>query len=347
MARGGLRAVSARATLVAVSDPAGTVLERLRACVERWSASQGAPFGDPCEPGPGWLSLVPALVPVLGDLRPTILTWTTSPGWERAPVSLLRSHTLRWLHRHYPFAELRPEEWDELDRTYVELLEGTRNALAAARGPEELGARLTDLVAAWQTALTQLTRSWVTSQQGRLRPTVSAEYSPELQLDILGLGLEELTEPILDLGCGERAELIRYLRACGKAAVGIDRYLSVEDGVQQIDWFSLPLVPDSWGTVIAHQSFSLHFLHHHLGSGPEPERYARRYREILGAVRRGGAFVYAPGLPFLEPLLSDREFRVERHRVSGIPDEPALTARWVALLGESPLYACRVERSGG
>jgi hypothetical protein len=330
-----------------VSDPTSTVLERLRACVERWSTSQGAPLGDPCEPGSGWLGLVPAVVPVLMDLRPTVLSWTKSPGWERAPVSLLSSCTLRWLHRHYPFAELRPEEQDELDRTYVGLLEGTRDALAAARGHEELGARVTDLVAGWQAALALLARSWVTPEQGRMRPTVSAEYSPELQLTILGLGLEGLAEPVLDLGCGERAELVRYLRARGKAAVGIDRYLSVEDGVRELDWFSLPLVPDSWGTVIAHQSFSLHFLHHHLGSGPEPERYARRYREILGAVRRGGAFVYAPGLPFLEPLLSDREFRVERRTVSGIPDEPALTARWLAVLGESPLYACRVERIGG
>jgi hypothetical protein len=330
-----------------VSDPTSTVLERLRACVERWSTSQGAPLGDPCEPGSGWLGLVPAVVPVLADLRPTVLTWTSNPGWERAAVSLLRSRTLRWVHRYYPFVELRSEDRDELDRTYVELLEGTRDALAAACGPGELGARLTDLVAAWQAAFTLLVRSWVAPEQGRLRPTVSAEYSPELQLTILGLRLEELAEPILDLGCGERAHLVRYLRACGKAAVGIDRYLSVEDGVRETDWFSLPLVPDSWGTVIAHQSFSLHFLHHHLGSGPEPERYARRYREILRAVRRGGAFVYAPGLPFLEPLLSDREFRVERRMVSGIPDEPALTARWLAVLGESPLYACRVERTAG
>ena len=328
-----------------MSDPLSTPLERLRAAVERWSAE--AALGDPSEPGPGWLGLTPAVVPVLMDLRPAILSAAEGAGWERAPVSLLTSRTLRCLHRHYPFVELRPEERGALDRTYVELLEGTRDALAQAESREQLTARVTELVAAWQAALTRLTRSWITSPVGRLRPTVSAEYSPELQLTVLGLSLEELAEPILDLGCGERAELVRYLRRHGKAAVGIDRYLSVEEGVREADWFSLPLLPDSWGTVIAHQSFSLHLLHHHLGSGAQLERYARRYRELLRAVRRGGAFVYAPGLPFLEPLLSDQEFRVERLPVSGIPDDPALTAQWVTLLGESPLYACRVERIGG
>jgi hypothetical protein len=281
------------------------------------------------------------------ELRPAILSFTESAGWERAPVSLLSSRTLRWLHRYYPFVELAPEERVALDRTCVEVLEGTRDALALTESREQLTLRVTELVTAWHAALTRLMRSWVTSQAGRLRPTISAEYSPELQLSVLGLRLEELDEPILDLGCGERAELVCYLRKHGKAAVGIDRYLSVEEGAREADWFSLPLLPDNWGMVIAHQSFSLHFLHHHLGSGAQVERYARRYREILGAVKRGGAFVYAPGLPFLEPLLSDQEFRVTRLGVSGIPNDPALTARWVALLGESPLYTCRVERIGG
>ena len=313
--------------------------------MEHWSAE--AALGAPSEPGPGWLGLAPAVVPVLMDLRPAILGSAERAGWERAPVSLLSSGTLRWLYRHYPFVELRAEERGALDQINVELVEGTRDALARTRSHEQLTRRLTELVAAWQVALGRLARSWVTSPAGRLRPTVAAEYSPELQLAVLGLRLEELAEPILDLGCGARAELVCYLRKQGKAAVGIDRYLSVEEGVREADWFSLPLLPDSWGTVIAHQSFSLHFLHHHLGSGAQAERYARRYREILGAVRRGGAFVYAPGLPFLEPLLSAEEFRVERRAVSGIPDDPALTAQWVALLGESPLYACRVERIRG
>jgi hypothetical protein len=328
-----------------VSDPPSSLLERLRTSVERWSAE--AALGDPAEPGPGWLGLAPAVVPILMQLRPAILSFTVGAGWEREPASLLSSRTLHWLHRYYPFVELPSEQRVALDRTCAELLRGIRDTLALAESQEQLTLRITELVTAWQATLTRLTRSWVTSPAGRLRPTVSAEYSPELQLSILGLRLEELAEPILDLGCGERAGLVRYLRSQGKAAVGIDRYLSVEEGVRAADWFSLPLLPDSWGTVIAHQSFSLHFLHHHLGTGGEAERYARRYREILGALRRGGAFAYAPGLPFLEPLLSDREFRVTRLRVSGIPDDPEQAARWVAPLGESPLYACRVERVGG
>jgi SAM-dependent methyltransferase len=173
-----------------------------------------------------------------------------------------------------------------------------------------------------------------------LREVVSAEYAPELQLRVLGLDADALPEPILDLGCGPGAALVRALRARGKDAAGIDWLAAPADGVRRASWLELPLAEGSLGTVISHLGFSLHFLHHHLRPGDEALRYARRYMEILRALRPGGLFAYAPGLPFVEAHLPATQWRVERTPVA-IPRPPA-----PAGAPELPWYASRVVRLG-
>jgi SAM-dependent methyltransferase len=169
-------------------------------------------------------------------------------------------------------------------------------------------------------------------------PVVSAEYAPELQLAVLGVEPDLLPEPILDLGCGAEARLVRALRARGKDARGIDRAATPSEGVSRTGWFDAPLAEASLGTALSHLAFSLHFLHHHLRPGDEAARYARRYMEILRALRPGGLFAYAPGLPFVEAHLPAGTWRVERTPVA-IPRPPAPPGT-----PELPWYASRVIR---
>jgi SAM-dependent methyltransferase len=169
-----------------------------------------------------------------------------------------------------------------------------------------------------------------------------AQYSPEFQLELLGVGADALPDPILDLGCGQDAALVHWLREQGRDAFGID--LRAEDCTSYIlraDWLSFPLESEHWATIISHQGFSNHFLNHHLRRNGRPERYARRYLAILRALKPGGSFLYAPGLPFFEPLLPSDVFHVERRPVRGV-EHSGVGQALLGRVGADVLYATRV-----
>jgi hypothetical protein len=168
-----------------------------------------------------------------------------------------------------------------------------------------------------------------------------AEYSVTLQLRVLALEPAALAEPILDLGCGASASLIRELRRLGKDAHGLDRARSTEPGVRLGDWLDFDLGRGRWGTVLSHMGFSNHFVHHHLRSGESAARYARRYMDVLAALRPQGLFAYAPGLPFLERLLPRERYALSRHPVPDLAGTP-IERQLEAALGESVLYSCQV-----
>lgn len=52
-------------------------------------------------------------------------------------------------------------------------------------------------------------------EQYKLSPIVSkkvcSEYTPQFQLEVLHIDIAELKEPVLDLGCGQSAGLVKYL----------------------------------------------------------------------------------------------------------------------------------------
>lgn len=55
---------------------------------------------------------------------------------------------------------------------------------------------------------------------------VCEEYSPQLQVRLLGIEINHLRQPLLDIGCGKSARLVRYLRARHIKAYGIDKLTS-------------------------------------------------------------------------------------------------------------------------
>jgi hypothetical protein len=191
---------------------------------------------------------------------------------------------------------------------------------------------------------------YASSLEEFFRPLVSAEgfggrgaeYSAELQLGILDLRLDRLREPIVDLGCGVDAKLVKHLRAANLAATGVERR-SAAPNVILADWFDVRFESESIGTIISHLAFSLHFLHQHWQGGDRAYHYASKYMELLRSLVRGGCFCYAPGLPFIEALLPTDEYVVTK---STLP-EPLASA--MASLrdigtGESVAYACQVRR---
>jgi hypothetical protein len=173
---------------------------------------------------------------------------------------------------------------------------------------------------------------------------LSEEYSADLQLKVLNLKLAEVSEPILDVGCGKDAMLVQLFRQHGMSAIGIDLDAKPQVGGVSVDWFQFPFVPGYFGTIVAHLSFTLHFLKHHLDPSGDAERFAKQYMAMLRALKVGGRMTYAPGLPFIERLLPAREYSVSRYAIEDFPTDAQAGDFYARRLGENPLYACHVQR---
>ncbi len=173
---------------------------------------------------------------------------------------------------------------------------------------------------------------------------VSEQYSVEMQSEVLHVDLAALLDPVLDLGCGQDAGLVTWLRQRKANAIGVDRFVDSVPGCLKADWLELPYLPNQFGTVLAHLSFSLHFLHQHLRPDGEASAYARAYMAILGSLRSSGRFIYAPGLPFIEQLLPAERYKIAKHPIRQLPTDAQGAAIFEQALGESPMYAAHVTR---
>lgn len=256
-------------------------------------------------------------------------------AWERDPAGHLTVRAVRALQRSNQFA-FGPDAVRRLDGLHARALAALAGALRDAASERALAANARAIAAEYLAGLSALARAALAPGGAALRLVASAEYGPELQLSVLGLDPGALLAPVLDLGCGAEARLVRHLRARGIDARGLDRAAEPGEGVRRGDWLVEPLAPASLGTVLSHLGFSLHFVHQHLRPGGDALRYARRYMEILRAVRPGGVFAYVPGLPFVEEHLPPATWDVTRLPVP-IPAPPGAAAT-------IPWYATQVRR---
>lgn len=222
----------------------------------------------------------------------------------------LADQLVRWLHRHNQFLYATAQTRAELGQAYAQTLADTAELLDEARSQQEVEDGLPQLLAEHHQRLALALK---VAFGARLRDTVQAEYSPALQIAVLGL--DRVETPVLDVGCGATAALVDYLRNAGIEGVGMDRDAQAP-GVVQADWLTQDYGRGIWGTVISHLGFSLHFLHHHLSDHELAFDYARAYMRILASLRVGGRFAYAPALPFLEEVLGDN-YRVESRTFDG------------------------------
>jgi hypothetical protein len=221
----------------------------------------------------------------------------------RAGVALALAFT-RWLQERNQFVRVPREGARALA---VAMARSAQELALAARG-EEAGAALDVAAAAHGRRMDEWLQRWL---GGLPQEVPAAEYSVELQLELLGIDPAGLLGPVLDLGCGREASLVHHLRGLGIEAYGIDP-LGASEWVIGRDWLDFPFEPETWGTVISHQGFSLHFLHHHFREGEMALHHGRAYMRVLGSLVRGGRFIYVPSLPFLEALLQEDAYEVER-----------------------------------
>lgn len=143
-----------------------------------------------------------------------------------------------------------------------------------------------------------------------IKPTVCSEYSAIFQLNILGIDLNNISEPILDIGCGTNGNLVKYLREIGLDAYGIERDVDIEtEFIEKVNWLEYKVEKNKWGTIISNMAFSNHFFHNHINKNPIEVEYFNKFKEILEGLKKSGTFVYAPGLEFIEEIFED-EYKI-------------------------------------
>ncbi|MBN1612618.1 MAG: class I SAM-dependent methyltransferase [Polyangiaceae bacterium] len=223
-------------------------------------------------------------------------------------------------------------DWPTLRSIFHGALVDVRGAIAESASATELDRLLRRALGAHLARLDELVRS-LCPEPDRADDVLGAEptsdeYSAELQLSVLRLELLDLMEPVLDVGCGTGASLVHYLRAYGLEAHGIDLVVPNDPPLAQADWMTYAYGVSRWGTVIAHMSFTNHFVFQDQCSEEQAEKYALTYMRILRSLKPGGAFHYAPAVPFIERHLPG-EFLITRRPVAALSG-PETTA------GEQP-----------
>jgi len=142
-----------------------------------------------------------------------------------------------------------------------------------------------------------------------------AEYTAELQNNLLRTDIHPLQEPIIDIGCGISYELIKFLRKKGYSEVyGIDQYVSGDSGIVCSNWFDYQFQENTWGTITAHMSFSNHVRRSLINRDENREKYIQKYTEILHSLKPHGVFIYTPSLRELETELCKTDYEVRYYQ---------------------------------
>lgn len=148
-----------------------------------------------------------------------------------------------------------------------------------------------------------------------IESVVCSEYSAELQLEIHQIDINQITEPVLDIGCGKHGNLVIYLRQKGIDASGFDRFVIDNAALSVSNWFEYHFEKNKWGTIISNLGFSNHFLHHHFRNDGNFIDYAKKYMDILSSLKVGGHFHYAPDLPFVEQHLDKDKYQLSKRGI--------------------------------
>lgn len=189
---------------------------------------------------------------------------------------------------------------------YVDLIDRIRMI-----GEKDAMSEIEKIVTAHRAKLiAELKRSkWTGGDQAQYAPC--SEYSSEFQLQILRLDENEIIDPIIDIGCGERHQLVSYLKKLGyNDIVGLDQYASSDPSIICCNWLEYEFGKNRFGTILAHMSFTNHCTRHACANDRMQIQYERKYHGILKSLKDGGRFIYAPAVRSMESALDSNKFIV-------------------------------------
>ncbi len=139
-----------------------------------------------------------------------------------------------------------------------------------------------------------------------------SNYSPEFILKVLNVNLDDIDGKVLDIGCGKKGELVRYLREKGIQAYGIDMDCEDSNILEQEDWLQKEYPENTYDLITSNLAFTKHFNEANLEEQNDEEciEYAQTYMKILNSLKVGGKWHYVPAVTFIEELLPEDKYEV-------------------------------------
>jgi hypothetical protein len=232
--------------------------------------------------------------------------------------------TKRYTYERNQFVNFTMEYDELLSAEFTDFIRQIRAALEKSETESGLEAEMIAVLKVHHERLRLIMASYCVTYQDNnlrrnplLRTVPCEEYSAEFQLSVLGLGLHDLVEPVLDVGCGTKGTLVNYLRERGVAAFGVDRLAPESPFFFRSDWFDFDYPSQPWGSILAHQSLSTHFIYSYLHQPVSIEKFGKLTMKVLDSLRVGAFLSYAPGLPFFESQVEKMgKFEVTRQKIS-------------------------------
>ena len=224
------------------------------------------------------------------------------------------------------FVQVSPSQKDRLEQIYRHTWD-----LVLKRRQTELVLRRSHYprIGRWVAALYPETLRGPLASVRRLGQVPCQEYSALFQLELYGLDPASIREPLLDIGCGQNALLVRHLRKLGVESYGLDRAFSVRAPyLLEGDWLLPVEGPSRWGTIVSNMAFTNHFRFVARYDQARKPHYVQRYGEILDSLEPGGVLLYGPGAPELERAVDGSRFTVETRKVLG--DDRIMAVRRLA-----------------
>lgn len=237
-------------------------------------------------------------------------------------VDFMTRESLRSFYAMNQYIHASPQEVALLKLVYAALMK----ELGGTNTIEQVSTQHFQLLADWLQAVDPLLMSIYSGAGEKITPVVCENYSPDFLMSLYDLSFEQLSGPILDIGCGHDGRFVRFLREQQIDAHGFDRVVGApESWLREADWFSYDFEPSAWSLILANQSLSLHFQHFHLREGDAVLPYARLYMKIIQSLKPDGSFVYAPAIPFFELVLPVNQYRLNRRLAFGRIEVTAIT----------------------
>ena len=179
----------------------------------------------------------------------------------------------------------------------------------------------------WLAKTNPFSQAMYQEKEAVLKPVACSEYSAFLQKNILHLNDVQLLEPILDIGCGQEGNLVKYLRENAFECYGIDRFAGQSHFLKKADWLHVDYGIEKWGTIVSNLGFSNHFMHNHVREDGKFIEYAKKYMEILKSLQIGGCFCYAPDLPFIEQYLDKNIYSIKKYDIEDLSFKTTIIKR--------------------
>lgn len=141
------------------------------------------------------------------------------------------------------------------------------------------------------------------------------EYTGEFQNEVLRIDTLNLLEPIIDVGCGNKQELVKLLRRNGYQNVyGLDQYVTNDSKIICSNWFEYVFHENVWGCIIAHMSFSNHLRRVVINHEENLNEYVKKYNELLNSLCVNGMLIYTPSVKSIEDTVDRKKWSVTYYR---------------------------------